>query len=80
MLLILTVVQTHRFEQEKVHFDHQTKSRPQEENASQQYEKILAYWETHTVQETDEWRGRTKQTYYRRIKELKKEAEQESQK
>ena len=49
-------------------------------NASQQYEEILAYRETHTVQETFEWLGLTKQTYYRRIKELKKEAEQESQK
>ncbi len=48
-------------------------------NASQQYEEILAYRETHTVQETFEWLGLTKQTYYRRIKELKKEAEQESQ-
>ena len=48
-------------------------------NATQQYEEILAYRETHTVQETFEWLGLTKQTYYRRIKELKKEAEQESQ-
>ena len=48
-------------------------------NASQQYEEILAYRETHTVQETFEWLGLTKQTYYRRIKELKKEAEAESQ-
>lgn len=48
-------------------------------NATQQYEEILAYRETHTAQETFEWLGLTKQTYYRRIKELKKEAEQESQ-
>ena len=48
-------------------------------NATQQYEEILAYRETHTAQETFEWLGVTKQTYYRRIKELKKEAEQESQ-
>jgi hypothetical protein len=48
-------------------------------NVTQQYEEILAYRETHTVQETFEWLGLTKQTYYRRIKELKKEAEQESQ-
>ncbi|MBR2654847.1 MAG: hypothetical protein IKD59_09910 [Lachnospiraceae bacterium] len=48
-------------------------------NAAQQYEEILAYRETHTAQETFEWLGLTKQTYYRRIKELKKEAEQESQ-
>ena len=48
-------------------------------NATQQYEEILAYRETHTVKETFEWLGLTKQTYYRRIKELKKEAEQESQ-
>ena len=47
-------------------------------NATQQYEEILAYRETHTAQETFEWLGLTKQTYYRRIKELKKEAEQES--
>ena len=47
--------------------------------ATQQYEEILAYRETHTAQETFEWLGLTKQTYYRRIKELKKEAEQESQ-
>ena len=37
-------------------------------NATQQYEEILAYRETHTVQETFEWLGLTKQTYYRRIK------------
>ena len=48
-------------------------------NATQQYEEILAYRETHTAQETFEWLGLTKQTYYRRIKELKLEAEQESQ-
>ena len=48
-------------------------------NATQQYEEILAYRETHTAQETFEWLGLTKQTFYRRIKELKKEAEQESQ-
>ena len=48
-------------------------------NATQQYEEILAYRKTHTAQETFEWLGLTKQTYYRRIKELKKEAEQESQ-
>lgn len=47
--------------------------------ASQQYEEILAYRETHTAQETFEWLGLTKQTYYRRIKELKKEVEAESQ-
>ena len=41
-------------------------------NATQQYEEILAYRETHTAQETFEWLGLTKQTYYRRIKELKK--------
>ena len=37
-------------------------------NVTQQYEEILAYRETHTVQETFEWLGLTKQTYYRRIK------------
>lgn len=47
--------------------------------ASQMYEEILEYRKTHTVQETFEWLGLTKQTYYRRLKELRKENETESQ-
>ena len=42
-------------------------------DANQRYEEIMAYRETHTAQETIEWLGLTKQTYYRRIKELKAE-------
>ena len=48
-------------------------------NASQRYEEIMAYRETHTAEETFEWLGLTKQTYYRRLKELKAEAERESE-
>ena len=40
---------------------------------NKRYEEIMAYRETHTAQETFEWLGLTKQTYYRRIKELKAE-------
>lgn len=47
-------------------------------DATQRYEEIMAYRDTHTAQETFEWLGLTKQTYYRRIKELKAEAEKES--
>ena len=46
-------------------------------DANQRYEEIMAYRETHTAEETFEWLGLTKQTYYRRIKELKAEAERE---
>ena len=42
-------------------------------DANQRYEEIMAYRETHTAEETFEWLGLTKQTYYRRIKELKAE-------
>lgn len=42
-------------------------------DANQRYEEIMAYRDTHTAQETFEWLGLTKQTYYRRIKELKAE-------
>ena len=38
---------------------------------NKRYEEIMAYRETHTAQETFEWLGLTKQTYYRRIKEMK---------
>mgnify|MGYP000974278028 CR=1 FL=1 len=31
----------------------------------------MAYRETHTAMETAEWLGLTKQTYYRRMKELR---------
>ena len=48
-------------------------------DANQRYEEIMAYRETHTAEETFEWLGLTKQTYYRRIKELKAEAEREMQ-
>ena len=41
---------------------------------NKQFEEIMAYRETHTAMETAEWLGLTKQTYYRRIKELKEEA------
>jgi hypothetical protein len=33
----------------------------------------MAYRETHTAEETFEWLGLTKKTYYRRIKEMKAE-------
>ena len=36
-------------------------------------EEIMAYRETHTALETAEWMGLTKQTYYRRMKELRDE-------
>ena len=49
-------------------------------DANQRYEEIMAYRDTHTAQETFEWLGLTKQTYYRRIKELKAEAEREKEK
>ena len=49
-------------------------------DANQRYEEIMAYRETHTAEETFEWLGLTKQTYYRRIKELKAEAEREKEK
>lgn len=48
-------------------------------DANQRYEEIMAYRETHTAEETFEWLGLTKQTYYRRIKELKAEAEKEKE-
>ena len=48
-------------------------------DANQRYEEIMAYRETHTAEETFEWLGLTKQTYYRRIKELKAEAEREKE-
>lgn len=38
---------------------------------NKQYEEIMAYRETHTAMETAEWLGLTKQTYYRRMKELR---------
>lgn len=46
-------------------------------DANQRYEEIMAYRDTHTAQETFEWLGLTKQTYYRRIKELRSAAEEE---
>ncbi len=46
-------------------------------DANQRYEEIMAYRETHTAEETFEWLGLTKQTYYRRIKELRSAAEEE---
>ena len=49
-------------------------------DANQRYEEIMAYRETHTAEETFEWLGLTKQTYYRRIKELKAESEREKEK
>ena len=48
-------------------------------DANQRYEEIMAYRDTHTAEETFEWPGLTKQTYYRRIKELKAEAEREKE-
>ena len=44
-------------------------------DANHRYEEIMAYRETHTAEETFEWLGLTKQTYYRRIKELRSAAE-----
>ena len=44
-------------------------------DANQRYEEIMAYRDTHTAQETFEWLGLTKQTYYRRMKEMKEEME-----
>jgi len=46
-------------------------------DANLRYEEIMAYRETHTAEETFEWLGLTKQTYYRRIKELRSAAEEE---
>ena len=46
--------------------------------SGKQFEEIMAYRETHTAMETAEWLGLTKQTYYRRMKELKEESAQES--
>ncbi len=46
-------------------------------DANQRYEEIMAYRDTHTAQETFEWLGLTKQTDYRRIKELRSAAEEE---
>ena len=46
-------------------------------DANQRYEEIMACRDTHTAQETFEWLGLTKQTYYRRIKELRSAAEEE---
>jgi hypothetical protein len=45
-------------------------------DTSKQYEEIMAYRETHTAIETAAWLGLTKQTYYRRIKQLKEETSQ----
>ncbi len=42
-------------------------------DTNKQYEEIMAYRETHTAMETAEWLGLTKQTYYRRMKQLKDE-------
>ena len=44
-------------------------------NLSKRYEEIMEYRETHTAEETFQWLGLTKQTYYRRMKEMKEEAE-----
>ena len=41
---------------------------------TERYEEIIAYRKNHTVMETAEWLGLTKQTYYRRMKEWKEEA------
>ena len=46
-------------------------------DVNKQYEEIMAYRETHTAEETFEWLGLTKQTYYRRMKELRRAAEEE---
>ena len=40
---------------------------------NKRYEEIMAYRETHTAEETFEWLGLTKQTYYRRMKEMRDE-------
>ena len=45
-------------------------------NLSKRYEEIMEYRETHTAEETFQWLGLTKQTYYRRMKEMKEEAEE----
>ena len=42
---------------------------------NKRYEEIMEYRETHTAEETFEWLGLTKQTYYRRLKEMKEEME-----
>ena len=43
-------------------------------NLSKRYEEIMEYRETHTAEETFQWLGLTKQTYYRRLKEMKMES------
>ena len=43
-------------------------------NLSKRYEEIMEYRETHTAGETFQWLGLTKQTYYRRMKEMREES------
>lgn len=38
-------------------------------DVGKRYEEIMEYRETHTAQETFEWLGLTKQTYYRKLKQ-----------
>ena len=45
-------------------------------DVGKRYEEIMEYRETHTAEETFAWLGLTKQTYYRRLKEMKMEAEE----
>ena len=45
-------------------------------DVKKQYEEIMAYRKTHTAEETFAWLGLTKQTYYRRLKEMREEISQ----
>ena len=75
---VLTVIAhtlTIDINEEKFSFVTTRKAGRKKNNINKRYEEIMAFRETHTAEETFEWLGLTKQTYYRRMKEMREEIE-----